>query len=298
MWIIHPHRYDLVRTHRNRDLVSRYRQRRALRLFHQVGFRRSRRARRNRNGDVAGLPCPLIQVEDERVRVFGLLHRRQHHVARFDRNKRVPRSHFSRVRINLLGAEPVIEVEAMPNRESLPPSTPMRIERVAEVLMPAIRVGIWPGGRPQQRKTQHVAACIVAEFRVVDQAEAVLTISQVGPPLRRNLKARFLPAIVPCGRALNGAERNFKRRLSLEAVNGNAAFSNSCVSCHSMSFFTTTSSEPSARMMSWENFEFCVWCVTRITARIGPFSINSTESAASSLCGGTSYVPGSIFQAS
>ena len=80
--------------------------------------------------------------------------------------------------------------------------------------MAAIGVGIGRGGRAQQSQAQQVAHRVVAVLRIVDEAEAVLRVAEVGPAQRRHFEARLFPAVVARGRPLDGSVGNLVGRES------------------------------------------------------------------------------------
>ena len=60
--------------------VSGNLQGRSLGLLQQIGLDGAGRPGRHAQLDAAALPCPLVQVKDERVAVLGLLHGSEHYV--------------------------------------------------------------------------------------------------------------------------------------------------------------------------------------------------------------------------
>src|ERR1700732_363346 len=92
--------------------------------------------------------------------------------------------------------------------QCLLPVTGVRIERVAEVVMPPVGMRIWFYAGTQQRDAHDTPLRIVAILRVVDQAKAMLAVAEIGPTYRRNFELRIFPAIVACGGPLNGSIGN------------------------------------------------------------------------------------------
>ena len=159
------------------------------------------------------LPCPLVHAEDQTIRVFGLLHRGQHHIVRRDRRERVLRRQRTRVRRRHHRLQRIVVLPSVAHRQRVLPRARMRIERVVEMMMALVGIGIGPRGRAQQRKPQHVARGIVAVLVLVQHAQPVdLAIrpvaGKIGPAHRRNLKLRLLPLVVARRRPLDGAVRN------------------------------------------------------------------------------------------
>jgi len=112
----------------------------------------------------------------------------------------------------LFGFELVIKFVAAVNCQRLLPRAGVRIERVAEIMMAAIRIWIGPGGRTEQRKPQNISLGVVAVLGIVDQAEAVARVSEIRPAQRRDFILGCFPSIVArCG-TLDGAVGNFERR--------------------------------------------------------------------------------------
>ena len=72
----------------------------------------------------------------------------------------------------------------------------------------AISVGVGPGWRAEKRQPQKIADSIIAVFRIVEQAEAVLSVSQIGPTERRDFELCFLEAVAACGGTSDGAVGN------------------------------------------------------------------------------------------
>src|SRR5271157_6524519 len=89
----------------------------------------------------------------------------------------------------------------------------MRIQGVREFVMTFVGMGIGPFWRTQQRETQHIALHIVSVLAVVKQAEAVFSIGEIGPTLRRNLEFGLFGRCVPSGRTSYRTVGNFKSSL-------------------------------------------------------------------------------------
>ena len=106
-----------------------------------------------------------------------------------------------------------IEFISAPHGERFLPVAAVRVERVSEVMMLAVGVRIGPGRGTQQRKPQHVALRVVAIFRIVDQAEAMRSVAEIGPAQRRHFEFRRFPGVIARGRPLDGTVRNFVGRL-------------------------------------------------------------------------------------
>ena len=79
--------------------------------------------------------------------------------------------------------------------------------------MTLVSMGIGPLRRAQQRQPQDVSLCVVTIFAVIEQAESVLRIRDVSPPLCRNLKLRLFRRCIPSGRTLDRTKGNLKGRL-------------------------------------------------------------------------------------
>ncbi len=75
----------------------------------------------------------------------------------------------------------VVVLVAKPLGAGLLPGSRMRIECIAEALMPLVRIRIGPCGGAQQCEPQRVAHSIVAVLRFVQQAEAMLCVAKIGP---------------------------------------------------------------------------------------------------------------------
>ena len=75
-------------------------------------------------------------------------------------------------------------------------------------MVPAIGLRIRPGRRTQQREAQHIVLVVVPILGLIDQAEAMLPIAQIGPAQCRHLELRLLPTIVARRGPFNAAVRN------------------------------------------------------------------------------------------
>ena len=84
----------------------------------------------------------------------------------------------------------------------------MRIERVVEVVMPLVGLGIGIDRRAQQRKPQHIPYRVVPILRVIDHAQPMLSVAQISPAHCRNLKLRLLPRVIPRSSPFDGPIRN------------------------------------------------------------------------------------------
>ena len=94
------------------------------------------------------------------------------------------------------------------------PGAGVGVEGVVEVVMAHVGVGVGPFGRAEQGEAQDVAGGVVAEFGVVDEAQAVdFAISacarEVGPLLGRDFELGLFPAIGAGGGAFDGAVGDF-----------------------------------------------------------------------------------------
>src|SRR5690348_7968621 len=104
----------------------------------------------------------------------------------------------------------IVQVVSLVYRVRILPGSAVRIERVNKFVMALIGMRIGPGGRTKQRKAQDVALGVVAVLAVIQQAEAVLAVGQVGPSDRRDFKFSLLRGRAPRRRPLNAPIRDLK----------------------------------------------------------------------------------------
>ena len=71
------------------------------------------------------------------------------------------------------GRERIIVLPAAANGLRLFPCAEVRIERIAEVVMAAIGLGVGPDGRAEERQAQGAFSCVIAVLRLVEHAQAV-----------------------------------------------------------------------------------------------------------------------------
>src|ERR1700722_10617516 len=180
--IVYPDRDDFVGMNRNANvMVLGYCEWRTFRLLHQTRQGRGLRARRNRELHFGSFPRPFIETKKQRVPILRFFHGGQHYVLRVQAHER----HFSRcgarVRTERESLQFGVEFISPPHGERLLPVAAVRVERISEVLMPAVGVRVGPGGRTQQRKPQHIALSVISVFGIVDQAETVRPVAQIRP---------------------------------------------------------------------------------------------------------------------
>ena len=160
---------------------------------------------------------PLVDAEDEAVCVFSLLDRGQDDILRRDRGEGVAGGQRAGMRRGDDRRERVVVLVAVAHGKRVLPRPRVGIERVVEVVVAHISLGVGPFGRAQQRQPQHVAHRVVAVLALVQNAQAVLLAvgpdtAEVGPAHRCNLKLRLLPTVVARGRPVNGSVGNLVRR--------------------------------------------------------------------------------------
>src|SRR3984885_10107896 len=199
---------DLEGMNGHGELIAGDGQRGPLRLLEKVGENRAGGPLRYRERDLARLARPLIGVKDETVAVLCLLHRRQYYILCLNRSEGLFQRLRTAVRSNLHGLQLIVVLIAMLHGESLLPVARVWVEGIAEVLMPAIGFRIRPDRRTQQRETQHIALIVVSKLGLIDQAESVLSVTQVCPALGGNLELCPFPTVVPRRGTFNAAERN------------------------------------------------------------------------------------------
>jgi len=158
-----------------------------------------------------------------------------------------------------------------------------------------VGVGVGPLGRAQQRKPQLVARGVVAELRLVDEAEAVLAVAQVGPAHGGNFKLRLLPTVVAVvGRSMFRKEfRRWQRAGGGERKGGleedvRLVPVDLVVDVHLIAFSREAKCLDELRILPVAGYT---------NAGLGGLE-QLNESAWSIVVGGTSRVPGSIFHAS
>ena len=89
----------------------------------------------------------------------------------------------------------------------------MRIQRVSELVMAFIGVRIGIFRRAQQRNRSTLPFGVIPVLAIVQQAESVLAVGDVGPAICGNLKLRLFCRSIARRRTLHGAKWNFVRRL-------------------------------------------------------------------------------------
>ena len=119
--IVHSDRDDFIRRDRQGDFVCGNRQSATLGLLHEIRLRRSSRPGGQSYFDRAGLPGPLVQMKDQAITVFRLLHGCQNNILRRHGDKRVAGWHGSGVRSDLHGIEAVVEFVTVTDRQCLLP---------------------------------------------------------------------------------------------------------------------------------------------------------------------------------
>ena len=94
-------------------------------------------------------------------------------------------------RVVVVGHQRIVHFVALADGQRFAPRARVRIERVGEFVMSLVGVGIGPLGPAQQREAQDVVLGVVAVLGVVEQAEAVGCVREVGPAQRRNFELRL-----------------------------------------------------------------------------------------------------------
>src|SRR3954465_2842198 len=112
------------------------------------------------------------------------------------------------MRFNLKRSQGIIELVTSTNRQSPLPISGVRVKRICELVMAAIRLRIRPRGRAQQSKPQHIPLGVISVFRFINQTEAMSSVTEVGPTKGRNLELGCLPTIVASCGTLNRSVRN------------------------------------------------------------------------------------------
>ena len=159
--------------------------------------------------DRGGFACPLVDAEDERVAVFGLLDGGQDYVVRADADEGVRGGESAGVGCGNYGGERVVVLKAVADGHGLLPCSGVRIKCVVEVMMAHVCIGVRPFGRAEEGEAQHIAGRVVAELALVDDAQAVASISQISPLLGWDFELRLLPAIGALSGPLDGAVGDF-----------------------------------------------------------------------------------------
>ena len=155
---------DFVGVDGGADHVAGHGERAALGRLHHVGDGGRRGAGRNVKFDGRVLACPFIGAEDQALGVFSLLHGGQNDIVARGRSKGMLGGQRAGVRRRDHGGERVVVFPAVADGERVFPRAGVRIERVVEVVMAHVGIGIGPFGRAQQREPEQVADRIVAEL--------------------------------------------------------------------------------------------------------------------------------------
>ena len=90
----------------------------------------------------------------------------------------------------------------------------MGVDRVREDVLLHVRLRVGVLGAAEKRQADHVLSGLVAVLAVVEQADAVIGLGHVHPPVRGHLEAGGVVAVVGVAGAVDVAEGDVVRRVS------------------------------------------------------------------------------------